>query len=209
MMVAPNAVDDIDETIGNAPSPDIAALGRGDPLVLFFGRLARVKGLDRLLRAFALTERGILAIVGADYEGLVQQLLQQADALNIRHRLRLVTRIVTGADKEHVFGAARVLVLPSYSESFGNTVLEALQRRIPAIVTPEVGAAEVVARSGGGLVVDGAAEPLGAAIASLIDDPAQAAAMGEAGRQYVQRHYSWQSVAGQMEALYQELRIAH
>ncbi len=209
MIVAPNAVDDIDETMGNAPSPDIAALGRGGPLVLFFGRLARVKGLDRLLRAFAQTERGILAIVGADYEGLAQQLLRLADALNIRHRLRLVTRIVTGADKEHVFGAARVLVLPSYSESFGNTVLEALQRGIPAIVTPEVGAAEVVTQSGGGLVADGAAEPLGAAIASLIDDPAQAAAMGEAGRQYVQRHYSWQSVAGQMEALYQELCIAH
>jgi glycosyltransferase involved in cell wall biosynthesis len=209
MIVAPNAVDDIDETMGNAPSPDVAALARGEPLVLFFGRLARVKGLDRLLRAFAQTERGILAIVGADYEGLVQQLLQLADALNIRHRLRLVTRIVTGADKEQVFGAARVLVLPSYSESFGNTVLEALQRGIPAIVTPEVGAAEVVAQSGGGLVADGAAAPLGAAIASLIDDPAQAAAMGEAGRQYVQRHYSWQSVAGQMEALYQELCIAH
>ncbi len=208
-IVAPNAVEDIDETLGRAPSPDIAALGRGEPLVLFFGRLARVKGLDRLLRAFAQTERGILAIVGIDYEGLTEELLRLADALNIRHRVRLVTRIVTGADKECVFALARVLVLPSYSESFGNTVLEALQRGIPAIVTPEVGAAEIVAQSGGGLVADGAAQPLGAAVASLIDDPARAAAMGEAGRQYVQRHYSWRNVAGQMETLYQELCIAH
>jgi glycosyltransferase involved in cell wall biosynthesis len=96
--------------------------------------------------------------------------------LNIRHRVRLVTRTVSGADKEHVFAAARVLVLPSYSESFGNTVVEALQRGIPAIVTPEVGAAEAVTQSGGGLVVDGAAVPLGTAIASLVEDPARAAA---------------------------------
>src|SRR5215472_592570 len=50
--VAPNAVEEIDETARNGkPSPDIAALGREQSLVLFFGRLARVKGLDRLLRA--------------------------------------------------------------------------------------------------------------------------------------------------------------
>jgi glycosyltransferase involved in cell wall biosynthesis len=207
-IVAPNAVEDVAETVGGAPSPDIAALGHGEPLVLFFGRLARVKGLDRLLRAFARTERGILAIVGTDYENMAAELLQLAGALNVRHRVRLVTRTVTGADKEHVFALARVLVLPSYSESFGNTVLEALQRGIPAIVTPEVGAAQAVTQSGGGLVVEGAAEPLGAAIGALIDDQARAAAMGEAGRQYVRRHYSWQSVASQMEALYKELCIA-
>ena len=206
MIVAPNAVEEVDESARNgAVSPDIATLCREQPLVLFFGRLARVKGLDRLLRAFARTERGILAIVGTDYENLAAELLRVADALAIRHRVRLLTRIVSGADKEHVFAAARVLVLPSYSESFGNTVVEALQRGIPAIVTPEVGAAEAVVQSGGGLLVDGAAAPLGAAIAELIDDPVRAAAMGEAGRHYVQRRYSWQTVAGQMEALYQDL----
>lgn len=210
VIVVPNAIEEVDESARTgAVSPDIDALGREQPLVLFLGRLARVKGLDRLLRAFARTERGILAIVGTDYENLAAGLLQLAEALNIRRRVRLVTRIVSDADKEHVFAAARVLVLPSYSESFGNTVVEALQRGIPAIVTPEVGAAEAVLQSGGGLVVDGAAEPLGAAIASLIDDPARAAVMGEAGRHYVQQHCGWHTVAGQMEALYQHLRTPH
>jgi glycosyltransferase involved in cell wall biosynthesis len=209
IVVAPNAVEEADERARNAaPSADIAALAREQPLVLFFGRLARVKGLDRLLRAFAGTERGILGIVGTDYENLAAELLQLADSLHIRHRLRLVTRVVSGADKESVFAAARVVVLPSYSESFGNTVAEALLRGIPAIVTPEVGAAEAVIRSGGGLVADGAAQPLGAAIAALVDDPARAAAMGAAGRRYVQHHYAWPAVAGQMEALYEELRMA-
>src|ERR1051326_691227 len=209
MVVVPNAVEEIDEIArAGTPSSDVAALGREQPLVLFFGRLARIKGLDRLLRAFSRTERGILAIVGTDSENLTNELFHLADALNIRHRVRLVTRTVSGADKEYVIAAARVLVLPSYSESFGNTVVEALQRGIPAIVTPEVGAAEAVTQSGGGLVVDGAAAPLGAAIASLVEAPGGAAAMGDAGRRYVQRHYGWQTVAAQMEALYQELQTA-
>lgn len=208
-IVVPNAVDAVDEGARNTPpSPDIAALRHQQPLVLFFGRLARVKGLDRLLRAFACTERGVLAIIGTDYENLTNELVGLAGSLNIRDRVRLVTRTVSGADKEHVFAAARVLVLPSYSESFGNTVVEALQRGVPAIVTPEVGAADAVTQSGGGLVADGAAAPLGAAIAALLDDPARAAAMGEAGRFYMERHYGWQTIAGQMEALYEDMRQA-
>jgi glycosyltransferase involved in cell wall biosynthesis len=98
--------------------------------------------------------------------------------------------------------------LPSYSESFGNVVLEAMQRGLPVIVTPEVGAAEVVKESGGGLVAGGDAQSLGAAIDRLTEDAARSAAMGEAGRAHVSEHYGWKSVAARMEALYGELKMA-
>jgi glycosyltransferase involved in cell wall biosynthesis len=207
MTVVPNAVDEVDEAARQGrPAEDIAALGREEPLILFFGRLARIKGLDRLLRGFARTERGILAIVGTDYEGLAPELARLADDLNIRRRVRLLPRTVTGVDKEYLFASARVFVLTSYSESFGNAVLEALQRGLPVVVTPEVGAAEVVSESGGGLVADGDPQSLGHALDWLTEDTARAAAMGLAGRRHVTAHYSWQNVAARMEALYQDLR---
>jgi glycosyltransferase involved in cell wall biosynthesis len=208
--VVPNGVDAIEEEARpDAPAADIVSLAGQQPLVLFFGRLAQVKGLDRLLRAFARTQRGTLAIVGNDYEGLATGLSEMARQLTIDDRVRIVPRTITDADKECMFAAARVFVLPSYSESFGNVVLEAMQRGLPVIVTPEVGAAEVVKESGGGLVAGGDAQSLGAAIDRLTEDAVQSAAMGEAGRRHVSAHYGWPSVAARMEALYGELKAGH
>jgi len=207
--VVPNGVDAIEQDARqDAPAADIAALTGSQPLVLFFGRLAQVKGLDRLLRAFAHTRRGTLAIVGNDYEGLAAGLSEMARQMKIDDRVRIAPRTITDAEKECMFAAARVLVLPSYSESFGNVVLEAMQRGLPVIVTPEVGAAEVVTQSGGGLVAGGDAQSLGAAIDRLTEDAAKASAMGEAGRRHVSERYGWPSVAARMEALYGELTAA-
>ena len=208
--VVPNGVDAIERAAHQdaPPAADIAALAGREPLVLFFGRLAQVKGLDRLLRAFARTRRGTLAIVGNDYEGLAAGLVDRARQLRIDDRVRIVPRTITDAEKECMFAAARVVVLPSYSESFGNVVLEAMQRGLPVIVTPEVGAAEVVKESGGGIVAGGDAQPLSAAIDRLTEDAATSSAMGEAGRRHVSERYGWQSVAARMEALYGELTMA-
>jgi glycosyltransferase involved in cell wall biosynthesis len=207
--VVPNGVDAVEQAASqDAPPADMAALAGRQPLVLFFGRLAQVKGLDRLLRAFARTRRGTLAIVGNDYEGLAAGLADMARQLQIDDRVRIVPRTITEAEKECMFAAARVFVLPSYSESFGNVVLEAMQRGVPVIVTPEVGAAEVVRESGGGLVAGGDAQSLGAAIDRLTEDAATSAAMGEAGRAHVSGRYGWPSVAARMESLYDELKTA-
>ena len=95
-------------------------------------------------------------------------------------------------------------MLSSYSENFGNTVLEAMRRGVPVVVTPEVGAAEVVRKSGAGLVVAGDPEPLSSAIRLLTTDPDLARSMGEAGRRHAAAHYTWGHVATQMEDLYKQ-----
>jgi glycosyltransferase involved in cell wall biosynthesis len=96
-------------------------------------------------------------------------------------------------------------VLPSYSENFGNTVLEAMRRGVPIVVTPEVGAAEIVRTSGAGLVVAGDLEPLSSAIRLLTADPILARSMGEAGRRHAAAHFTWDHVAAQMEDLYNSI----
>jgi glycosyltransferase involved in cell wall biosynthesis len=202
----PNGAEAPEDVGTEIPSEDIKALAQHQPLILFFGRLAWVKGLDRLLHGFARTRHGVLGIVGTDYDGLAPRLAELARELGVAARVRIIARTVAGADKELAFASARAFVLPSYSESFGNVVIEAMQRGVPTIVTPEVGAADAVRESGGGIVAAGNEDSLAGAIDRLAENAALARAMGEAGRRHADAHYGWASVAARMEALYRSVR---
>jgi glycosyltransferase involved in cell wall biosynthesis len=204
LSIIPNAIDEPLSPTGKIAS-DVEALTSEQPLVLFLGRLSWKKGLDRLLQAFARTRSGTLAVVGTDDENFAPKLVKLAAELRIADRVRILPRTVIGSEKERLFAAARLFVLPSYSENFGNTVLEAMRRGVPVVVTPEVGAAEIVRKSGAGLVVAGDPEPLGSAIGRLTADLNLARSMGEAGRQTATR-FSWDHVAAEMEGLYNSLK---
>jgi glycosyltransferase involved in cell wall biosynthesis len=206
LAVIPNGVDEPAPSSGEVGT-DVQEIAAEQPLVLFLGRLSWKKGLDRLLRAFACTKAGKLAIVGTDDEGLAPQLLKLAKSLRIRDRVRILPRTVIGFEKERLFSAAGLFVLSSYSENFGNTVLEAMLRRVPVIVTPEVGAADIVRESGGGLVVAGEPIPLGTAICRLTSNVELARSMGEAGQRHAMAHHSWANIGAGMEDLYKSLRL--
>lgn len=205
-----NAVEQPETAVANTQiSGDVGEIAADPPLILFLGRLSWKKGLDRLLKAFALTIHCKLAIVGTDDENLVPQLLQLAKSLQIADRVYFLPRTVLGPDKERLFALARLFVLASDSENFGTTVLEAMIRAVPVIVTPEVGASEVVRDSSGGIVVRADPNLLGEAINRLIGDPVLARTLGEAGKHHVLEHYGWRHIALQMEALYNKIIVTH
>lgn len=203
--VIANGVDD-PVAVPQQVTPDVAAAVAGGPIVLYLGRLSWKKGLDRLLRAFARVEMGMLVMAGTDDEGLGAGLVALAQDLGIGGRVRVVPRTMYDADKEYLFRAAQVFVVPSYSENFGNTVLEAMRRGVPVVTTPEVGASAIVRAAQAGIVTDGAAGPLSAAIARLVGDADLARAMGAAGQHHAIAHYAWGGVSAQMEQLYASLR---
>src|SRR5262245_49202070 len=210
LVTIPNGLDDIQTYSRNEVSNDVKQITSGRPFILFLGRISWKKGLDRLLKALVPTRLDNLVldnlvIVGPDDEKLAPRLAQLARDLKIADRVRLLPRTVLGSDKEYLYQNASAFVLPSYSENFGNSVLEAMQRGVPVVVTPEVGAAEIVSKSGGGIVVSGDPEPLGAAIVRLVADPALSRSMGESGKRHVMVDYSWTHIGGRMEVMYESL----
>ena len=190
-------------------SPHIASIIEAGPYALYLGRINWKKGLDRLFRALSLAPHTRLVIAGNDEDHYRQTLDPIAAAHGVTSRIVFVGS-VTGGDKTALLRHADLLVLPSYSENFGNVVLEAMAAGRPVIVTPEVGVADLVRDSGAGLVANGDAASLGGALARLTGDLALRELMGERGRSAAAR-FTWDAVAAQMETLYARItaRRAH
>jgi D-inositol-3-phosphate glycosyltransferase len=121
-------------------------LGLHEKWVLYVGRFAPVKGLERLLKAIAHLNRNDysirLLVVGGDGSDAPasKRLYQIIDQMGIRQQVRFVGRIDQMLLPTY-YSAADVLALPSDYESFGLVCLEALACGTPVVATP-VGAVE-------------------------------------------------------------------
>jgi glycosyltransferase involved in cell wall biosynthesis len=202
--VVPNGVEADPPQPGAPLSPAVRAALERPFLVLFLGRVSWKKGLDRLIPALAYAPEATLAIAGNDEEGYLATVDRLAAQAGVAERI-IRLGPVYGADKAALLRGATALVLPSYSENFGNVVLEAMSASCPVLVTPEVGLAPTVAGVGAGVVASGEPPQLGAALRRLLADPAARLAMGRRGAEAAARQFSWQAIAGRMERVYDEV----
>lgn len=134
------------------------ATGLGDArsVVLYVGRFAPIKGLERLVAAAAHLRwhQGLrLVIIGGDGGGIRADMGRLVKAAGLTDVVSFVGRVDHDLLPLH-YSAADVLVLPSYYESFGLVALEALACGTP-VVASRVGAMDaIIAGEASGLLVD-------------------------------------------------------
>lgn len=203
--VIPNGVDAPPPFSSDAVSADVRALISEGFDILSFGRIDWKKGLDCLIRSVAEMQDATALIAGHDEDGLAVNLRTIAEECGVRDRVRFLPRQIAGADKEALFGAARLFALPSLSENFGNVVAEAMVRGLPVVVTAGVGAAEIVEASGGGVIAPSAPQDFAATLAGLLESDERLAAMGAAGALYARERLSWDNIARQFGELYSDI----
>lgn len=172
--------------------------------LLYLGRIHRKKGIDLLLRAWAVVESRFpnweLVVAGPDDGGYL------AEYQALAERLGLVRVSFPGAlygeKKLAAYRQASVYVLPTHSENFGMTVAEALAAGTPAIVTkgaPWSGLCE----HDSGWWIDIGVDPLVATLEEVLALPeSRLRAMGLNGRAWMERDFSWSSIANQMARFY-------
>lgn len=126
--------------------PSQAKLGLKDKkVVLFVARLSMHKGADYFLRAAQIAARydpKLVFVIAGDGE-MQGQLVDLAAQLDIADKV-FFTGFLRGEKLKNLYRRANVYVLPSVSEPFGITVLEAISQKTPVIVSKTAGVAEVM-----------------------------------------------------------------
>lgn len=107
-------------------------------------------------------------------------------------------------DVPAVLARSDVFVLPSLSEAFPNSAIEAMAAGLPVIASAVGGLLDLIEPSRTGLLVPAAdAEALAAALRRLHDDPERAAAMGAEARRDVLSRFSFDRMVTAFEDLYE------
>lgn len=185
-------------------SPAVRDVLKKTPFITFLGRISWKKGLERLIASLVYIPDVHLVIGGNDEDQYVPVLRKLAAQCQVADRITFAGYI-DEENKAALFRKTGLLVLPSYSENFGNVVLEAMSYGCPVVVTPEVGLAETVRQFGAGFVAPGDPKILGPAIRNLLSNPALLQEMGGKGRIAFQEYFTWEQISHSMENVYREI----
>jgi starch synthase len=186
------------------------------PSVLFVGRVTRQKGLGHLLAAAASFDPDVQLVlcagapdtpeIAAETEAAVASLSES------RSGVVWIRDMLPRVDLVQLLTHASVFVCPSVYEPLGIVNLEAMACQTAVVASAVGGLPEVVADGVTGLLVPCiAVEPaefeagLAAAVNELAANPARAAAMGRAGRERVEREFSWETIAHRTVELYESV----
>jgi glycosyltransferase involved in cell wall biosynthesis len=172
-------------------------------VVLYVGRLAEEKGVDRLLAVWAAMPPGggaVLLIVGdgplrEDLEAMVRHLRLQAS----------VRFLGPQADVSKFYSMADLFVLPSRSEGMSNALLEAMAAGVPSVASDVGGNRDVIDDDESGFLVDWE-DTVACAdlLKALLADSHRCQTVGEAAKRRV-REFALPRVAERYRQLYQTL----
>jgi len=190
------------------PSQHTARPGRG--YVLVAARLQPLKGLDLAIEALAAVPAAIrpeLVIAGdasGDFNGYVDELRALAARLGIADTVRFIgpqPRIKLAT----LFREARLVLIPSHSETYGLVALEAAASGVPVVAAASGGLREAVVHGSTGVVIESRNPTEWAnAISQLLSEPALAHSLSVAARERAET-LDWPRSAQKLLAVYRAL----
>lgn len=186
--------------------------------LLFVGRIYPVKGLDLVLKAWALVKSRTvrwdwhLLLVGPDQAGHMAELERLACSLGLTTRRGSIESVggadatfagpLYGDEKGAAYRMARGLILPSYTENFGGVVIDALAFGLP-VLTSVATPWRHLETAGCGQTFDLDPEAVAEALTVFTArTDAERREVGQRGRALVERDYTWEVVGRRMAEAY-------
>ena len=180
-----------------------------EKIVLYLGRIHKIKGVDILVKAFKKTAAKLgnlkLVIIGPD-DGYLRELESLVRVLRMEKNVMILNPLY-GREKLEAYVDAGICVLPSTYEIFGMTVLEASACSKPVVATEVSGAAlDIILDGRTGFVVRSNDVPdLARSLEYLLNDEDGSKRMGQKARERVVKLFSIQNTVAKIENVYSEI----
>lgn len=165
-------------------------------LILFFGQIKKVKGLEIAIKALALLKKTVpnvkLLIAGKMWKDSIAYYDMFIKELNLNDSVIFHLGYIPQDKVDNYYYAADVIVLPYRKIYQSGVLLMAMSYGIPIIASDLPGMKEVVKDEENGLLfpVDDH-ESLARAIARIINNELFAEQLGQKGQEYVKVHHDW------------------
>lgn len=175
----------------------------GKKVVLFVGRITIQKGPDyfiQVARRVLDIDPNVLFVISGSGD-MEHQIIRLAASLGLGDKI-VFAGFVRGDDLMRLYRAADLYVMPSVSEPFGITALEALANGTPILVSKQSGAAEVLTHALKSDFWD--VEDMTDKIVNVVHSKALQRSLGEMGSRDVE-HVTWESAAGKCSVLYENI----
>ena len=174
-----------------------------DKIVTFLGRITYQKGPDYFVEAAAKVLKRLpnVRFVMAGSGDMLVHVIRRVAKLGIADRFHF-TGFLRGDEVQKMFGMSDVYVMPSVSEPFGISPLEAMKSNVPVIISKQSGVAEVLDYA---IKVDyWDVDAMADAIYGLLKYPSLAAMSAEKGKSEV-INLKWDNAAGEVLDVYRSL----
>ena len=182
-------------------------LKRVGEYILYVGRLSWKKGLDRLIKSMTHIRNVNLIIAGNDEENYTKVITKLIEDNKLENRI-IIWGGVNEKQRSYLMQNAKLFVLTSYSENFGNVILEAMLERCPVALTEGVGLYEKIIKAQVGTHLSKSSKKIGKEINFALTIPEQLKTMSNKGYELVTNDFSWGSVAKQMDVAYQSIILS-
>jgi UDP-glucose:(heptosyl)LPS alpha-1,3-glucosyltransferase len=176
-------------------------ISKDDVVLIFVGHMFKAKGLDYIMEAISGIDKVKLFVIGEDQNIKIYK--ERASKDGIQDKVIFVGKILEGV--EDYYAASDIFLLPSASEGFPLTSLEAVATGLPIIATKVAGLEELVEDETNGFFVKRNSEDIRNKIKFLVQNENLRKQMGINARKTSEK-YSWDEVERRTSQVYEEVR---
>jgi len=211
IVVIPNAIDEniLKHNIPKEVAREKLGLPKDKHIILFLAQMIEIKGPQYLIEALKDVFNEIpnaIAIFAGYNTKLASYLIKRAKELSIKDKVMIYWQYLEEEEKYLLLNAADVYVLPTLSEGFPTSVLEAMAFGKPVVVSNVTGISDIIDHMEVGILVKPTdSKDIASALIKLLMNNKLRAELSEKARMKILEKFTWARITNEYVKIYLDI----